>query len=53
MPTAAAGLVIAIVAGMVIGRFRLEGHVEAFVYGNLLRGYSYRLYRWSTQGLAC
>ena len=34
----AAGLVIAIVAGMVIGRFRLEGHVEAFVYETRLRG---------------
>lgn len=33
-----AGLVIAIVAGMVIGRLRLEGQVEGFVYETRLRG---------------
>ena len=33
-----AGLVIAIVAGLVIGRLRLEGQVEAFVYQTTLRG---------------
>ncbi len=33
-----AGLVVAIVAGMVIGRLRLEGQVEGFVYETRLRG---------------
>jgi uncharacterized protein len=33
-----AGLVIAILAGMVIGRLRLEGQVESFVYETRLRG---------------
>ena len=33
-----AGLVVAIVAGMVIGRLRLEDQVEAFVYETRLRG---------------
>ena len=32
------GLVIAIVAGMIIGRLRLEGQVESFVYETRLRG---------------
>jgi len=33
-----AGLVIAILAGVVIGRLQLEGQVEAFVYETRLRG---------------
>lgn len=33
-----AGLAIAVVAGMVIGRLRLEGQVERFVYETRLRG---------------
>jgi hypothetical protein len=34
----AAGLTIAIVAGFVIGRFKLERYVESFVYETTLRG---------------